>query len=648
MKGERLRTPSSTCAGRLFHLAAVSKKSLGVLGIATFVGAAAAILQMRSLSRIIDGAFLGHLDLTQLRTPFIWLSGAVCLRASALWLSELQSQEIAARVKETIRNLLFRRLLDRGPLFTLREKTGELAACSVEGVEKIDAWYAKFLPHTIALAIVPIVLATYVLWIDWPSGLVLTLTGPLILVFMALLGMMAQHKTQRQWATLSRMSGHFLDVLQGLQTLHLFGRSSVQSAQISRVSEQFRRATLQVLSIAFLSGMVLELAASISTAIVAVEIGLRLIEGLLDFRTGLFVLLLTPEFYLPFRQLGASHHAGMEGVAAGERIFELLDHERTVGTSSRLREAFVAAKPEVLLNLSVRARQSVATAACSSGIVLKSTARKQCKNRKNSDEEELVPTDWSIAFNVNNGLHVRFQNVTYQYPGTDSPALRALTFDLYPGRIHLLTGQSGAGKSTVIKLLLQFMQPATGRMVVNGESLSEISPEVWRTQVAYVSQFPHFFEGTVLDNLRIASPGVALEQVRAATRLAEADDFIMGLPHGYSTPISEAAGRFSGGERQRLAIARAFLKDSPLLLFDEPVSHLDAVTAIKLQRAFLRLARKRTTLVIAHHGFALSDADVVLELLHGQLAGATGPPGFPWPFGGQTRGEPTYSRASST
>jgi len=365
--------------------------------------------------------------------------------------------------------------------------------------------------------------------------------------------------------------------------------------------------------------MVLELAASISTAVVAVEIGLRLIEGILDFRTGLLVLLLTPEFYLPFRQLGASHHAGMEGVAAGERIFELLDHARTVGTSFR-----------------------------SSGIVLESTASKQLKNRTNSDERELGPTDWSVASNAGNGLHVRFQNVTYQYPGTDFPALRALTFDLYPGRIHLLTGQSGAGKSTVIKLLLQFMQPAVGRLVVNGQLLAEISPEVWRTQVAYVSQFPHFFEGSVLDNLRIATPGVELEHVRAAARLAEADDFIMRLPHAYSTPISEAAGRFSGGERQRLAIARAFLKDSPLLLFDEPVSHLDAVTAIKLQRAFLRLSRRRTTLVIAHHGFALSGADVVLELLHGQLAGATESPVFARPFAEQTRGEPTYSGASST
>ncbi|MBV8215409.1 MAG: thiol reductant ABC exporter subunit CydD [Verrucomicrobia bacterium] len=631
MKGERLRSPTSACARQLFRFALAHKHSLGLAGAASLIGAVAAILQMQNLSRIIDGAFLGGLDLTQLRTPFIWLSGAACLRAGALWLGELQSQRVAARVKETVRNLLFRRLLDRGPLFALREKTGELAACSVEGVERLDSWYAKFLPHTIALAIVPITLAAYVLWIDWPSGLVLILTGPLILVFMALLGMMARRKTKRQWAALSRMSGHFLDVLQGLKTLHLFGRSSVQSAQISRVSEQFRHATLQVLSVAFLSGMVLELAASISTAVVAVEIGIRLIEGILDFRTGLLVLLLTPEFYLPFRQLGASHHAGMEAVAAGEKIVALLEQDnagtagdRAIGTSTRLREATRLSSPKSYV--------------AASGLDQPDLGR-----RARRSEAELVRTDSGIG----NGLHVRFQDVAYQYPGTPSPALQALTFDLYPGCIHLLTGQSGAGKSTVIKLLLQFVKPVAGRLVVNGQSLAEVPPEVWRTQVAYVSQSPHFFEGSVLDNLRIAAPGVAFESVRAAARLAEADDFIMGLPQGYNTSISEAASRFSGGERQRLAIARAFLKGSPLLLFDEPASHLDTATAIKLERAFLQLARNRTTLVIAHHGFALSRADVVLELLHGRLTSATESAVFQQLLDAQTRAEPTYAGASS-
>ena len=557
-----------------------------MLAATALISAVAAILQMEHLSRIIDGAFLQGAGLAELRTPVWWLTGAICLRVAALWLSELASQEIAASVKEELRNRLLRSLTKSGPLLTQREKTGELAACIVEGVERLDAWYAKFLPHGLAMAIVPATLTLFVLWFDWPSGIVLILTGPLILVFMVLIGMMAQRKTRQQWIVLSRMSGHFLDVLQGLPTLHLFGRSSVQSANISRVSQQFRRATMQVLSVAFLSGFVLELVASISTALVALEIGLRLIGGLIDFQRGLLVLLLAPEFYLPFRQFGASHHAGMEGAAAGERIFELLDEER---------RSLITGGTDLEKN---RWIQKAGELSCRSVPLTESAG---------------------AALPLIRPIQIQFQNVDYQYPGTDTPAISGLTFNLEPGRIHLLAGDNGAGKSTVMKLLLRFIQPTGGAVTVNNKSLHEIPAELWRGQVAFVSQHPHFFEGSVLENLCVACPGATLEKVRAAARLAEADEFVMALPRRYDTPISEAAARFSGGERQRLAITRAFLKESTLLLFDEPTSHLDAATAMEVQRAFLRLACHRTTLVVAHHGFALSDADVVFVLSRGHL-----------------------------
>ena len=598
---------SKSCKPRPFRLALAHKSWLAALGITALLSAVAAILQMGSLSTIIDGAFLRRANLMELREPILWLAGAICLRAATLWLSEFASLEITARVKEQLRNRLLRSLTRRGPLFTQREKTGELAACIVEGVEKLDAWYAKFLPHAVAMGIVPATLALFVLWIDWPSAIVLILTGPLILIFMALIGMMAQRKTRQQWAALSRMSGHFLDVLQGLPTLHLFRRSSVQGANISRVSEYFRRTTMRVLLVAFLSGLVLELAASISTALVAVEIGVRLIGGMMDFQTGLLVLLLAPEFYLPFRQLGASHHAGMEGAAAGERIFELLGGESTLGVSAKEGQSDV--------------------------------------HPQGQSEREISPSPMSATEgqhdNVSGPTHIRFQNVDYQYPGATAPAIRGVTFDLVPGRIHLLAGESGAGKSTVMKLLLGFVQPTGGALLVNDRLLPEIPPELWRSQVAFASQHPHFFEGSVLENLQTARPGAALEEVRVAARLAEADEFVMALPQGYHTPISEAAARFSGGERQRLAIARAFLKDSPLLLFDEPSSHLDVATAAKLQRAFVRLARHRTTLVIAHHGFALNKADVVFVLSRGRLVRSTGESYFTQSINLQAQLEPT-------
>jgi thiol reductant ABC exporter CydD subunit len=583
---------STTCTRRLFRLALAYKRYLALIGVATFLAAVAVIFQMTSLGRIIDGAFLRHLDLRRLHVPFVWLIGAIFLRASAIWLTGLVAQEIAIRIKEQLRAQLLRRLIDLGPLFTQREKTGELVATSVDGVEKLDGWYVSFLPHGLAMAIVPVTIAGFVTSIDWPSGLVLMFTGPLIPIFMTLIGISAKQKIDRQWSALQRMSGHFLDVLQGLPTLHLLGRSSLQAANIKRVSEEFRGKTMRVLYVAFLSGLVLELAASISTAIVAVEIGVRLIEGLINFQTGLVVLVLAPEFYLPFRLFGASHHAGMEGAAAGERIYEILDAssdaDRAVGTSSR-----------------------------SSGFVRLNFSSPMPDSRGHSDEREIGPTDLCA------GLHVRFEDVDYQYPGSLIRAIHGLCLELVPGRIHLLTGHSGAGKSTLIKLLLQLLQPTRGTVFANGEPLTRFAPKAWRAQIALVPQHPHFFDGSILDNLRIVNRDASMEQIRAAARLAEADEFILALPEGYHAPISEAAKRFSGGERQRLGIARAFLKDSPLLLFDEPASHLDAETAAKLQRAIIRLARHRTTLIVAHHGFASSEADDVFELSGGRLRSNT-------------------------
>ena len=584
------RKASATFARRLFRLALEHKAFLVLLGVASFLSALAIVLQMTSLGRIIDGAFFRHLDLKQLRIPLVGLASAIGLRAGTLWLTALVAQEIAIRVKERLRSQLLRRFIALGPLFTQRERTGELVTTSVEGVEKLDAWYASFLPHGLAMAIVPVTLAAFVTWIDWPSGLVLMFTGPLILIFMALIGISAKQKIDRQWSALQRMSGHFLDVLQGLPTLHLLGRSGLQAANIKRVSEEFRTRTMRVLYVAFLSGLVLELAASISTAIVAVEIGIRLIEGFIDFQTGLIVLLLAPEFYLPFRLFGASHHAGMEGAAAGQRVFEILDQRSMINAGN-----------------------AVGTSARSSASVGPYMSFSALDSRAPSDERELVPTG------LRAGVRVCFENVHYQYPEASMPALHGVSFELAPGRIHLLTGHTGAGKSTVMKLLLQLVQPTRGAVFVNGRLLAQIPPMIWRAQIAFVPQHPHFFEGSILDNLRMANRGASMAQVRAAAELAEADEFILALPGGYHAPISEAARRFSGGERQRLAIARAFLRDTPLLLFDEPASHLDAETGAKVQRALLRLAQHRTTLIVAHHGFASSETDEVFELSGGRL-----------------------------
>jgi ABC-type transport system involved in cytochrome bd biosynthesis fused ATPase/permease subunit len=318
-----------------------------------------------------------------------------------------------------------------------------------------------------------------------------------------------------------------------------------------------------VLRVAFLSGLVLELAASVSTAMVAAAIGVRLIEGVIGFEAGLVALLLTPEFYLPFRQLGQRHHAGMEGVAASEGIFSLVD----------------AAPPR-------RApRRAVSS----------------------------VPSTATIELN----------RVTCQYPDADAPALEEVSLALRPGRVVALAGPSGAGKSTLLAALLRFIEPTAGRLTLNGVPSTELDPADWRRHIAYVPQRPRFVHGSILENLRAGHAAATMSEVAEAVRLADAEDVIASRPEGYGTILDEAASSFSGGERQRLAIARALVKGAPVLLLDEPTSSLDADAEASIAETLRRVGATRTVLVATHRPRTIAAADVIVVLDNGRIRTCT-------------------------
>jgi ATP-binding cassette, subfamily C, bacterial CydD len=530
-------------------------------GIAVVSSLAALITmgQMYCLSRIIDGAYLQSIPLHGLMPWMYGLLGFIAARALLLWSGEILAQRGAARIKARLRNRLFHHVLQLGPAWSGREQSGELVATAVDGIEKLDDYFARYLPARLAMAIVPLLLLFCVFVVDPLSGLVLCLTGPLIPIFMVLIGKRAETATRKQWNALSRLGAHFLDVLQGIKTLKVFGQSRVQGDRIRAVSDQYRKTTMEVLKVAFLSGFVLELAAAISTAIVAVEVGVRLIQGRLEFQTGLFVLLLAPEFYLPFRTLGARHHAGMEGVAAADRIYTILDTAPMSGVSG----------------------------------------------------EALVPPD--------RAPEIRADQLTYTYPGSAQPALNRLTATIDPGRITALAGPSGAGKSTFVNLLLRFLHYHDGELRIQGVPLQSIDPQRLRRQIALVPQHPHFFNGTILDNLRLARPSAADSEILLAIQHAGAQPFIQSLPHGPHTLLENNGARLSGGERQRLAMARAFLKDAPLLILDEPASALDPESEAAMHRALQQLAIHRTVLIIAHRLATLRMAHRVLLLDHGRL-----------------------------
>ena len=535
--------------------------ALGVLGGALLVGQAWAL--SRAISRVfMDGGALADAQL--------WLLGLLALslaRAAAAWARDVAAQRVAGRVKHDLRRRLFAHVLALGPAYTAGERSGELTNALTEGVEALDAYFSQYLPQLALAALTPLVMLAFIAPLDPLSGLVLCVTAPLIPLFMALIGRMADAVTRRQWGLLSVMSAHFLDVLQGLTTLKLFGRSRAQIDMIAQISDRFRQTTLGVLRVAFLSALALEMLSTISTAIVAVEVGLRLLYGALSFEQALFVLVLAPEFYLPLRALGARFHAGAAGVAAASRLFVVLETEAGPQTLSERRDAH------------------------------KITAVSSAPPR----------------------FDIRFDQVTYAYGDGERPALNGVSLRIAPGQRVALVGPSGSGKSTVAALLLRFIEPASGQITLDGAPLSAIPAQAWRARLAWVPQRPTLFYGTVMDNVRLARPDASLDEVVWAAQQAQAHPFIEALPQGYDTRIGERGARLSGGEAQRIALARAFLKDAPLLILDEATAHLDPETEALIQEAMARLLRGRTALMIAHRLRTVAQADQIVVLDQGRV-----------------------------
>ncbi|MBM3128032.1 MAG: thiol reductant ABC exporter subunit CydD [Chloroflexi bacterium] len=536
----------------LFALTILCGVGVGVLIVA----------QARVLSAIVAQVFLQDATLARVGNALLVLLALIAARALLAWAGDVSAFEIAARVKRDLRERVFAHLLALGPAYARGERTGELTNTLNEGIESLEAYYSQYLPQLILAALVPLLILACVFAIDLLSGVVLLLTGPLIPIFMILIGSAADALTRRQWKSLSILSAHFLDVLQGLTTLKMFGRSREQIATIARVSQQFRDATLGVLRVAFLSAFALEMIATISTAIIAVEIGLRLLYGQIEFEPAFFVLVLAPDFYLPLRLLGARFHAGMTGVAAGARLFQILE--------GRMKD--------------------------------------EGGRRKAPSSFILHPSSF-----------LGFDDVHYSYDNTRA-ALDGVSFAVERGERVALVGHTGAGKSTIVNLLLRFIEPARGEILCDGKPLRDWSPRAWRDQIAWAPQLPYLFNDSIAHNIRLARPDASLDDVTRAARLAHADEFIRALPQQYDTIIGERGARLSGGQAQRLALARAFLKDAPILILDEPTAHLDPENETLIQDAIERLMQNRTALIISHRVSTLRRADKIIVLEQGRVA----------------------------
>ncbi|GAA2297518.1 thiol reductant ABC exporter subunit CydD [Streptomyces caniferus] len=564
---------------RLLRYAHATRGFLVAVVVLGLAGAGLVIGQAMLIAEIVVGAFQHHLDLGALATPLALLAAISVGRGLVTWLTELAAHRAGAAVKSELRMRLIERAARLGPgavigrtddgartpephgrgaagagapdgAGTLEMRTGELTTLATRGIDALDDYFARYLPQLGLAVVVPLAVLARIVTGDWISALTIVLTLPLIPLFMVLIGWATQARMDRQWRLLARLSGHFLDVVEGLPTLKVFGRAKAQAASIRAITGAYRRATLRTLRIAFLSSFALELLATISVALVAVGIGMRLVHGELDLYTGLMVLVLAPEAYLPLRQVGAQYHAAAEGLSAAEEIFAVLETPlRATGTAP-------------------------------------------------------APAGTALAV----------EDLVVRHPGRTGDSLPATSFEVRSGETVALVGPSGAGKSTLLSVLLGFTAPYGGRALVDGRDIASLSPDSWRQRIAWVPQHPHLFAGTIAENVRLARPDAEDAAVRTALGDAGALDFIDALPDGMATRLGESGAGLSAGQRQRLALARAFLADRPILLLDEPTANLDGATEEAIVAAVRRLAVGRTVLLVVHRPALLAVADRVVRL----------------------------------
>ncbi len=564
------------------------------------------VTQAYYLSYIINRVFLAAASLQQVWHFMLILLVIILARMLLAWSNSVLTNRLAGRVKLSLRSRILGRLFTLGPAYISGERSGELISTTIEGVEALDPYVSQYLPQVFLSVIVPAIILIVVFSVDMPSGIILLILAPLLPLMMALIGMMAGAETRRRWQSLRLMSSHFLDVLQGLTTLKLFGRSETEEQKVREVSERFRRATMETLRIAFFSSFTLEEAATLSTAVIAVEIGLRLLVGQMAFQSALFVLLITPEYFQPLRQLGTKYHAGMNGSEALKRIRQILDtplpeqHDRHQ------------------TSLPVENNHGP----LSFGVVGDGPTQDARELKCAPQAPLVVPTPTPQGMESHNYLPVAegicFSHVDYTYDG-QRPALHDVSFSIRMGQKVALVGPSGAGKSTIAHLLLRFIAADSGTISSNGVPIEEMSGAEWREQVSWVPQHPYLFHATVAENIRLGCPQASMEAVIEAAKLAHAHEFIAALPQQYETRIGERGSRLSGGEAQRISLARAFLKNAPLLILDEATSYLDPAYEARVLGAMKRLMQGRTVLILAHRLSTVYDADQIIVLEKGHV-----------------------------
>ncbi len=526
-----------------------------------FLSALLLIVQLHYIAHIIDAIFLHGATQSLILRPLLMVVALLILRALLIWLKEISGFQAAAKIRQNLRLQIIDQLQSLGPILSQKKRSGEWISCALEQVEAVQGFFAQYLPQMSLCIMIPLAIVCVVFSLNWLAGLILLITAPLIPLFMALVGMGAASINQKNFQALSRMSAHFLDVLQGLNTLKLFNQSRAETNKIYQVSEDYRKTTMQTLRVAFLSSGILEFFSACSVALLATYLGLSLLHHIhigqpVDLYSALFILLLAPEFFLPLRELSTHYHARAAAVGAAEEI-----------------QTILALTPPHALPIT---------------------------------EASFLPTAWPCA--------IELKDLSFTYAGADTPVFTHYSLTINAGEHLAIIGPSGKGKSTLLHLLLGFITPTEGAILIGDTILSAQNLAAWQKHIGWLSQQPTLFPGTLRDNLLMAKPNATEEQLWNALAKTSMQECVMALPLGLDTPLGEQNIGLSGGQAQRIALARLYLRDPPILLLDEPTANLDMENQAIVMQSLREYSCGKTLILLTHRIETLLPTDRIIEL----------------------------------
>ncbi|MCE2807636.1 MAG: thiol reductant ABC exporter subunit CydD [Actinobacteria bacterium] len=525
--------------------------SIGV--VLSILGSIALVAWTISLAQAISNFVQG-----QPYTPaLVALAGFLALRIGFSFVSSQVLATSSSQLRSGVRAALTSRWSANRVELT---STGIDSTLLGPGVDSLDDYVAKFLPARSVAAVLPIVVFLTIGFLDPWTLLILIFAGPMLILLLAVIGSRTRELSEQRFRELGWLRSFYLDMVRGIPTLKVFGRASESVTAIEDVSDRFGRTTMSVLRTAFQTSLVIEWAATAATALVAVQVSFRLVEGNMGFGAALTVLMLTPEFFAPLRNLAIEYHAGQAGNAALEQLPDLTAPELPPTSRSTVSSAPPAHPPSI-----------------------------------------------------------RFENVSFLHPGSDQLILDSVSFTITAGESVVLIGPSGVGKSTLLGLLQGRLSPTQGQITIDNKRLTDIDPQEWLRSITSVPQNPFMFSSSVKDNVALSNQSASADQIHDALDLALASEFVAELPLGIDSKIGEEGATLSGGQRQRLAIARAVLRDAPLVLLDEFTAHLDPVTEREMIRSLGGFLDDRTAVIVAHREATLSLADRILELANGRI-----------------------------